>query len=81
MNLSKALGDNPASFLSCLRGSEQVVAKAQVYRYFLSCLRGSEPLSGILGSAPIFLSCLRGSELVTSRDFTESAFSELPTRQ
>tara|TARA_Y100000780_G_C13680051_1_gene415682 strand:- start:113 stop:541 length:429 start_codon:yes stop_codon:yes gene_type:complete len=53
---------DPASFLSCLRGSEPLSSGSPAGAVFLSCLRGSEPTNWPSAPRMPFLSCLRGSE-------------------
>ncbi len=51
-----------AGFLSCLYGSEQVLAGFAGCFDFLSCLYGSERLTPVSRVMVDFLSCLYGSE-------------------
>ena len=69
------------NFLSCLYGSEPVLALSANICLFLSCLYGSE-----LGIVPAvlnttFLSCLYGSEQRHGFALAVQAISELPIRQ
>ena len=62
MKLAEALKRYRREFLSCLRGSEDRVAKNGLDACFLSCLRGSEEKHRLWANDEEFLSCLRGSE-------------------
>ena len=53
----------PASFLSCLHGSERHWIAIQSVVRFLSCLHGSELFTDDGLVLEPFLSCLHGSEL------------------
>ncbi len=68
-------------FLSCLYGSEQMLASFVLYIIFLSCLYGSEHLERSLIERLIFLSCLYGSEHTHPPNNGKFAFSKLPVRQ
>ena len=69
------------TFLSCLRGSERLIATVNHAMQFLSCLRGSERLRFLDALLKTFLSCLRGSELVAVARFAAAGVSKLPARQ
>ncbi len=84
LNGSEQTGDalsGSGMFLSCLYGSELVLAFELIVTTFLSCLYGSE--LKICPAVPVvaFLSCLYGSEPACRAVRPSPGLSKLPVRQ